>query len=118
MWGTFVGMSLAWELGFRRLVIESDILSAIQLANGSKTQPASPTLLSYIHDLCRKQWKVNFIHVRRNFNTVADCLAKMARLDCFDLVPYAQPPHEIQLLLRDEEGHENSPDSVADPTGG
>ncbi|KAE8726876.1 hypothetical protein F3Y22_tig00005974pilonHSYRG00327 [Hibiscus syriacus] len=60
------GMPLVWDLGFRRIVVDSDSLNDIHLVNGSTVQPGGPTLLSFVHELSKKQWDVNFFHVRRD----------------------------------------------------
>ncbi|KAK9002804.1 hypothetical protein V6N11_060384 [Hibiscus sabdariffa] len=52
LWGIYIGLSLAYELGYRRLEVELDNLNAINLAKGLSVKQNSPTIVLYIHESC------------------------------------------------------------------
>ncbi|KAL4282721.1 hypothetical protein GQ457_16G009210 [Hibiscus cannabinus] len=81
--GIYGGLSLVCELGYRRLEVESDSLDAIQLANCLRMKLNDPTIVSYIHELCRQQWEVRFFRIQCDDNSVADRLAKLAHMHYF-----------------------------------
>ncbi|KAK9002672.1 hypothetical protein V6N11_060256 [Hibiscus sabdariffa] len=88
-------MSLAYDLGYRCLEVESDSLDAINLVKGLSAKQNCPTLALYIHESCNQSWEVRFSHIQREGNEVADHLAKLAHMDNFDLVAFPQPPRKF-----------------------
>ncbi|KAK4270818.1 hypothetical protein QN277_019587 [Acacia crassicarpa] len=74
-WAIFEGMRLAWELGFRKAIVESDSLELIARITDGNFGTAS-LLGVQIRDFISKDWQIIFEHIPRELNRVADALAK------------------------------------------
>ncbi|KAF7842846.1 ribonuclease H [Senna tora] len=72
-------LEVAWRAGFKKIVVESDCLTAVKLVNDSvqAMHPCS-TILSQIHHWVAFNWEIKFVHVHREGNFVADALATFA----------------------------------------
>ncbi|KAL4376998.1 hypothetical protein GQ457_02G041230 [Hibiscus cannabinus] len=53
-------MELAWILGCRNLIIESDNVDALRLIQQRSTISGPFTIINYIHQLCDKDWRLDF----------------------------------------------------------
>ena len=76
LWGLLEGLKLVWQMGFRKVIVESDSNSAVELL--SKGAPSCHPLLSIIQACKRiieKDWSCYVQHVYRESNKVADRLA-------------------------------------------
>ncbi|KAK8607988.1 hypothetical protein V6N13_023446 [Hibiscus sabdariffa] len=92
LWGIATGMALAWELGYRQLVIETDSADALRLIE-QKSKGGGPfTLVHRIHVLRVLDWRLVFSKIRRDSNDVADRLAKLASYDSLDTEFFDQSP--------------------------
>ncbi|KAL4382902.1 hypothetical protein GQ457_15G029930 [Hibiscus cannabinus] len=80
LWGICMGLSLAWDRGFRCIMVESD----------------------YIRRLCSQNWQVSFHHVLRTGNIMADSLAKLAESSSFDILHFVNPPLYADRLLQED----------------
>ncbi|KAK8989363.1 hypothetical protein V6N11_063794 [Hibiscus sabdariffa] len=88
----FRGMALAWELGYRQLVIETDSADALRLIE-QKSKGGGPfTLVHRIHVLRVLDWRLVFSKIGRDSNDVADRLAKLASYDSLDTEFFDQSP--------------------------
>ncbi|KAK9043633.1 hypothetical protein V6N11_071968 [Hibiscus sabdariffa] len=92
-------MSLAYELGYMHLVVESGSLDAINLTKDLRVKQNSPIIVLYIHESCGQPWEVWFSHIRREGNVLVDRLTKLAYMDKFDLVAFTQPPLKVHPFL-------------------
>ncbi|KAK3221065.1 hypothetical protein Dsin_015035 [Dipteronia sinensis] len=106
MWGIFEGMSIAWKTGYKKLVIETDSMSAVHLLNA--TLPQNHHLFS-IAQACRnlmeEDWSCTICHGYRESNRVADSLANLANLGhSLDLgtIVFERPPPQISILLDED----------------
>ncbi|KAK8644880.1 hypothetical protein V6N13_118742 [Hibiscus sabdariffa] len=90
-------MELAWALGYRQLIIESDSANALRWIEQRNTKGGPFTIIHCIHLLCDLDWRLVFSKVARSNNGVADRLAKLAFNDTFDIVFYEDPPIEMEL---------------------
>ncbi|KAL4296207.1 hypothetical protein GQ457_12G027640 [Hibiscus cannabinus] len=77
LWGIHIGLSLAYELGYKRLEVESDSWDAINLVKGLSVEQNCPILVLYIHESCNQSWEVRFSHIQREGNEVADHLLSL-----------------------------------------
>ncbi|KAK8517603.1 hypothetical protein V6N13_127766 [Hibiscus sabdariffa] len=77
--GMYSGLLLAWELGYRQLVVESDCMDALRLIQqgAGSGRCGSLSLLLHIQKPCNQNWRVLFQHVSRVGNKVADMVAKL-----------------------------------------
>ncbi|XLT87235.1 hypothetical protein HN873_008988 [Arachis hypogaea] len=106
IWGMYVGVKLASELGIRKLVVESDSKCAITL-----TQKMSPeihgnsSLIRSIKELLVKMEDVEVRHIYREANFCADALAKLGQEHELGIKFWEQPPPCLfHHLLADASG--------------
>ncbi|KAK3219077.1 hypothetical protein Dsin_013047 [Dipteronia sinensis] len=77
-WGLFEGFSMAWKLGFRRVFVESDSISVVQLiAKNSNINHPLFSLIQSCKMLIVGSWDCTVNHVFREGNCVADGLARL-----------------------------------------
>ncbi|CAN1794997.1 Putative ribonuclease H protein At1g65750 [Linum perenne] len=73
-----VGLSMAWDLGFRQVNLQLDSLAALAAIRGSSdTGGRHGHIIHMIRDLCSRDWTVNLTHTYREGNRVADLLAHL-----------------------------------------
>ena len=69
------------DLGWRRLICESDSQVVIRLLNQQHSEVVSwklDLITDQIHNLSTSLESVSFTHILREWNSVVDCLAKWA----------------------------------------
>ncbi|CAN0839785.1 Putative ribonuclease H protein At1g65750 [Linum grandiflorum] len=72
------GLQLAWNLGIRRIQVQSDSMTAISiLAKDSELRHQHATLVIQFKELCSRQWEVTISHIYREANFAADYLANL-----------------------------------------
>ena len=94
------GLEIAWNLGIRKLVCESDSLTMTDLVS----KPLNPChwyscIVSRIKQIMAREWEVMLSHTLREGNMVADWLAKFGALRDESLVELENPPQGIRYLL-------------------
>nr|AID60103.1 hypothetical protein [Brassica napus] len=103
LWGVYYGLCIAWDKGIRKLEVEVDSKSVVGFL---KTGIHDSHPLSFLVRLCygfvSRDWIVNFSHVYRETNRLADGLANYAfslqfGLHFFDSVP----EHVAPIMLED-----------------
>lgn len=103
LWGLFQGLQLAWVAGFRRLEAEVDSQLLISLLHKelATTHPLH-SLVSACQGFLSRDWHVQFRHIYREANRVADSLADLA--SSFDPGVHVlhQPPTSCSILLFDD----------------
>ncbi|KAF7833347.1 Retrovirus-related Pol polyprotein from transposon TNT 1-94 [Senna tora] len=72
LWGMLKGLEMAWELGIRKLILESDSKKAFESITGSSSHSTSRR----IKDLLKRNWKVDMVLIPRAINGCADKLGK------------------------------------------
>ncbi|KAK8496054.1 hypothetical protein V6N13_089437 [Hibiscus sabdariffa] len=85
-------MELAWFLGSRDLIVESDSVDALRMLQQRSTKSGLFTIISHIFQLCNKDWRIDFSKVDRRNNGVADGLAKLASDASFDVMTFDESP--------------------------
>lgn len=75
--GIKTGLTVAWQLNFRDVTLETDSLEACKLVNtpGENFQIYG-IILADIHALRARQWHVEVLHILREGNRCADAMAK------------------------------------------
>ncbi|CAN0856148.1 Putative ribonuclease H protein At1g65750 [Linum grandiflorum] len=96
------GLSWVRLMGYRRVVVETDSLLAVQLLHSQDT--ASHPLEALIKDILQivaEGW-CEVKHIRREANFVADRLAKMGHAEKDGEKWFPSPPGEVAKLVEDD----------------
>jgi L1 cell adhesion molecule like protein len=73
LWGIYYGLKLAWERGFRKIKVYSYFLVAIKLLkDGCPLTHPHRTLVENVHQIHQNERSVDWIHVLREANQVAN----------------------------------------------
>ncbi|KAK8703779.1 hypothetical protein V6N13_047425 [Hibiscus sabdariffa] len=99
LWAIYDGLSLAWQLGFEFVQVQSDCLKAISELSDTNASHGYPVLLRDILSLCQRSWAIEFLWVPRAANTVADHLLKQIPLTRFDMIHFDTPSAYLQSFL-------------------
>ncbi|KAF7823453.1 hypothetical protein G2W53_021597 [Senna tora] len=79
LWGMACDLEVAWELGFRRIILEADSLLAVtMLKQQVEGDHPCANLVLKILSLIEKDWEVKISHIFREGNRVADNIASRA----------------------------------------
>ncbi|KAL8143992.1 hypothetical protein V2J09_017024 [Rumex salicifolius] len=106
LWGILSGLTLAWDLGFRKVCVDTDSLLAFRLIN-KPVDGAHPlsSLLTLVKDSIGRRWDVRLRHCYREGNRVADDLADFAFSFPIGFHVLEGPPcRSLPLLLDDVRG--------------
>ena len=77
--GIHQGLYLAWELGFRKIIVETDSTAALNLIESSDDSPYTHTkVVREIKNLLRRCLEVRLKHILREANFYADALTLRA----------------------------------------
>ncbi|KAF7808072.1 RnaseH [Senna tora] len=103
IWGIYHGLVTAWNLGFRKVELESDSSQAIKIIQmlreaGSNLRP----LQHRISCLLASDWEVKATHIPRNANGCADTIAKhsLASSIGFNMLDN-HPSVVVSVMMRD-----------------
>ncbi|XP_028786067.1 uncharacterized protein LOC114741993 [Neltuma alba] len=99
------GLKLCWELGFKKVEVESDDATLITELHRNGRISGYYLISSMIEELIMRDWEIKFMYVEREGNQVADLLANLSsKLACKKYV-WIQPPVEVtEVLDRDALG--------------
>ncbi|XP_054817146.1 uncharacterized protein LOC129316799 [Prosopis cineraria] len=100
LWAVLLGLKEGWDLGYRKVIAESDALEAMHLVSVN-TPPLHQYLniIDEIHSILGKDWQASLCHINREGNEVANYLAKYA-LSCWPgFYRISTPPPELVDLL-------------------
>ncbi|KAE8653749.1 hypothetical protein F3Y22_tig00117056pilonHSYRG00114 [Hibiscus syriacus] len=105
LWGILEGLQLAWSQILEHLQCQTDCAEALTLVTSSTAASSPVSIVRFIASLISKQWKVDFILIRREANATADFLAKSTVVSNDLPCIYIEPPQEIiPHLARDLHG--------------
>ncbi|KAK8694558.1 hypothetical protein V6N13_072106 [Hibiscus sabdariffa] len=105
LWGVLSGLHLAWDKGFRRILVEVDNLDVVRALQEDRGQGHSYALILLIISLLFRCWEVRMIHVLRSGNSVMDNIAKLGILGSTCVIYFEVPPPSIvHVLLGDVDG--------------
>lgn len=103
LWGVWEGLQLARSLGFAQVELRLDSETVLQSIKGGKLGSVRGLqLVRRIRSLMEDDWQVRVIHVYREANKVADCLAGSGCSQDAGLVVYTHPPSSLVQLLHDD----------------
>ncbi|KAK9118130.1 hypothetical protein Scep_016223 [Stephania cephalantha] len=78
LWGAFYGLSLAWDLGLWKIILEVDNKNVVKQLVEMKSHPGRNwNLVAPLEALLRRQWSVQVRHIYRECNRSADALANL-----------------------------------------
>ncbi|KAF7808046.1 ribonuclease H [Senna tora] len=103
IWGIYHGLVTAWNLGFRKVELESDSSQAIKMIQmlreaGSNLRP----LQHKISCLLASDWEVKATHIPRNANGCADTIAKHSLASSIGFNMLDNHPYVVvSVMLRD-----------------
>ncbi|KAK4280376.1 hypothetical protein QN277_012007 [Acacia crassicarpa] len=84
VWAVLFGMKMCWDLGERRVVLESNAREVVELINGPIQESQSVgEVVREVKSILNRDWEVLVQWVPREINMVADYVAKQA----FDVWP-------------------------------
>ncbi|KAL4340570.1 hypothetical protein GQ457_08G000230 [Hibiscus cannabinus] len=99
LWGLFIGIQIAWDIGLKKLLIQSDSKEAIKLLNAKDAASNNCALVRSIARLRNLRWETSIQWIPRTGNEPADMLAKFNNLPCYNTTCFAQPPERLWPLL-------------------
>ncbi|KAK8556676.1 hypothetical protein V6N12_003073 [Hibiscus sabdariffa] len=99
LWGIFVGLQIAWDIGFERLLIQSDSKEAIKLLNDNDVASNHCALVCSIARLRNLRWETTTQWIPRTGNEPVDMLAKFDNLPYYNTTYFDQPPKLLLPLL-------------------
>ncbi|KAG4983142.1 hypothetical protein JHK87_027891 [Glycine soja] len=77
LWAILFGMNMAYDSGYKAIIIETDYVEAVELAEDPRYHEDQFVDLSYeIVKTKEKFTSCSIVHVLRQTNTMADCFAK------------------------------------------
>lgn len=77
LWGILQGLRIAWARGFRHIIVNSNSQTAINLlSDGCCRTHSYHSLVEAIHDVHGDAGRIQWKHVLRESNQVADALVK------------------------------------------
>ncbi|KAF7814783.1 putative reverse transcriptase [Senna tora] len=79
LWAVLSALEAAWELGYKKLIIESDCLTVVNLIQHCvHDKHPCAAIISQIHHWIAYDWDVLIVHCYRESNFVADAAASKA----------------------------------------
>jgi ribonuclease HI len=103
LWGIFEGMKLAKSRNIPRLEVQVDSTAVLQcLSSANNGSIRGRRLVRKIQGLMEQDIEVQFKHVYREANKVADWLANLGCTLANGSIFYEFPPREVQALVDDD----------------
>ncbi|KAL9437050.1 hypothetical protein AB3S75_022984 [Citrus x aurantiifolia] len=100
LWGLFQGLTLAWDVGIKRLLVEVDSLGVTQMISKQAVVPnVFHALIVAIRDLLSRNWQTSISHVYREANSAADFMANMAHSAPLGLHVFSNPLVGIYSIM-------------------
>lgn len=104
LWGILIGLEMAWNEGYRKLLLEVDSATAVQLlSSASNLHGSHKQVVSAIHQLWQSRpWEVLSCHIYREANGSGDWLAAYACPLLLGISYFSEAPFGcVNLLLED-----------------
>ncbi|KAK5795340.1 hypothetical protein PVK06_036602 [Gossypium arboreum] len=71
------GLNIAWQRGYRKVMVESDNDVMVQLMSGNSMERCSPSLVRNIQEFYRRSWEVEVVKISLEANKAADFMSKV-----------------------------------------
>ncbi|XVF79300.1 hypothetical protein PTKIN_Ptkin14bG0210400 [Pterospermum kingtungense] len=103
LWAVYYGLCLAWNEGYRFVILEVDSRTTQQLwLAGTCTVQEANNLWFQCVELLGRQWTVNIVHGYREVNQVADTFTSLSLVQCLGFQVLESPPPEVVRLLEQD----------------
>ncbi|KAF7823638.1 putative reverse transcriptase [Senna tora] len=103
LWGILSGLEVAWEMGLKKLIVETDSRSAqYMLKQGMDVLNLCASLVQNIHELISRDWEVLLHHNFREANKVANSLVVVGHQEPVGMRIIDEPLDCILKLLYDD----------------
>ncbi|KAH9666643.1 putative ribonuclease H protein [Citrus sinensis] len=100
LWGLYQGLSIAWNVGIRHLLVEVDSLCVTQMIFQQVVVPnVFYALVVAIRDFLSRNWQMSISHIYREANSAAYFMANMAHLVPHGLHLFSNPPVGIYSII-------------------
>ncbi|KAK8558537.1 hypothetical protein V6N12_041839 [Hibiscus sabdariffa] len=99
LWAILLGLQLAWDNGFERLLIQSDSKNAVKRLTSMQALFDPCSLIRAIVRNCHRGWATEFQWIPRDGNKPADMLAKLDNLPNYEITIFSQPPESLLPFL-------------------
>ena len=97
-----MGLCLAWDHGYRRVLCESDSLEAIRCVNSKAQNHVYGAVIMDIQQWLCREWTVSLSHVLREANACADYLANEGARQHCRLIVLKDPLQGLLPLLHED----------------
>ncbi|KAK4283181.1 hypothetical protein QN277_000163 [Acacia crassicarpa] len=105
LWGCLHGLKLAWDRGYRNVILEVDSADAVELIRNSISDTHEDRyLVEEIQALVHRDWTVETKLISRRGNIVADHLAKLSLSSFPGFHLISIPDMELARLLERDKG--------------
>ncbi|CAN1189368.1 Putative ribonuclease H protein At1g65750, partial [Linum perenne] len=94
------GLKLAWAIGIKRIIVQSDSQTAVSILQREATYNQHATLISDFIELKARSWEISITHVYREANCGADYLANLGHSCNFGLHLFTQLDSVLAHWLR------------------
>ncbi|CAN1182949.1 Putative ribonuclease H protein At1g65750, partial [Linum perenne] len=94
------GLKLAWSLGIRKTLVQSDSRTAVSILQKAETNHQHAAFVSEFRELKSRSWDVSIIHVYREANCGADYLANLGHSYSFGVHLLSHPDISLTRWLR------------------
>ncbi|KAL4321538.1 hypothetical protein AHAS_Ahas14G0120500 [Arachis hypogaea] len=102
MWGIFYGLQTAWDLGIRKIIVETDALEVCQQITKGESHNQYNSLLRKVQDQLAKPWEVRVLHIHRKGNTCADWMAKHSLNKSFGYSFIDKPEPNLEIFMEQD----------------
>lgn len=99
LWAIRQGLTLAWDAGYPRVIVETDSLEAVRLVDDNFMVRTHRALVHDIRFLIARDWECKIQHVLREANQCADHLAKLGATQLETQIIWQNPPPSNYFLL-------------------
>ncbi|XP_010522729.1 PREDICTED: uncharacterized protein LOC104801226 isoform X2 [Tarenaya hassleriana] len=100
LWAVYQGLKLLWDRGFRKVIVETTSLNALEALNANSLPfQQSNSILQRCKDMLLKNWECRICAISEEQNSCAVWLANKAEEQPTGLVVFDSPPGRLITLL-------------------
>ncbi|KAK9006547.1 hypothetical protein V6N11_018884 [Hibiscus sabdariffa] len=101
LWGINDALKHVWSLGHRRLIIETNNVEIIKQHNSNFGALHSDTIVSTLQHMLDPDWEVWIHKIERDYNRVADALARASRGASVSEIIYNSVPRIVYDFIQE-----------------
>ncbi|XVF08934.1 hypothetical protein REPUB_Repub07fG0047500 [Reevesia pubescens] len=103
LWALFLGIKFTWDRGYRKVLVESDSITAVEFLKKAPSQPNSNrVLIERCIELLSRKWDCKVYTIQREKNLCANWLATHVEGCSLGMSIINVPPSELIPLLEDD----------------